>query len=55
MIEQKLKKYYDELISSYDSEEDMFGEYWDVLNNPSLLHNYYDKDTLYTWLWFYRK
>lgn len=45
MIEQKLKKYYDELISSYDSEEDMFGEYWDVLNNPSLLHNYYDKDT----------
>lgn len=23
----------------------MFGEYWDVLNNPSLLHNYYDKDT----------
>lgn len=45
MIEQKLKKYYDELISSYDSEEDMFGEYWDVLNNPSLLYNYYDKDT----------
>lgn len=45
MIEQKLKKYYNELISSYDSEEDMFGEYWDVLNNPSLLHNYYDKDT----------
>lgn len=45
MIEQKLKKYYDELISSYDSEKDMFGEYWDVLNNPSLLHNYYDKDT----------
>lgn len=45
MIEQKLKKYYDELISSYDSEEDMFGEYWDVLNNPSLLHNYDDKDT----------
>lgn len=45
IIEQKLKKYYDELISSYDSEEDMFGEYWDVLNNPSLLHNYYDKDT----------
>lgn len=45
MIEQKLKKYYDKLISSYDSEEDMFGEYWDVLNNPSLLHNYYDKDT----------
>lgn len=45
MIEQKLKKYYDELISSYDSEEDMFGEYWGVLNNPSLLHNYYDKDT----------
>ena len=23
----------------------MFGEYWDVLNNPSLLYNYYDKDT----------
>lgn len=45
MIEQKLKKYYDELISSYDSEEDMFGEYWGVLNNPSLLYNYYDKDT----------
>lgn len=45
MIEQKLKKYYNELISSYDSEEDMFGEYWDVLNNPSLLHNYDDKDT----------
>lgn len=45
MIEQKLKKYYDELISSYDSEKDMFGEYWDVLNNPSLLYNYYDKDT----------
>lgn len=45
IIEQKLKKYYDELISSYDSEEDMFGEYWDVLNNPSLLYNYYDKDT----------
>lgn len=45
MIEQKLKKYYDELISSYDSEEDMFGEYFGVLNNPSLLYNYYDKDT----------
>lgn len=45
MIEQKLKKYYDELISSYDSEEDMFGEYLGVLNNPSLLYNYYDKDT----------
>lgn len=45
IIEQKLKKYYDELISSYDSEEDMFGEYWGVLNNPSLLYNYYDKDT----------
>lgn len=45
MIEQKLKKYYDELISSYDSDEDMFGEYWGVLNNPSLLYNYYDKDT----------
>ena len=45
MIEQKLKKYYDELISSYDSEKDMFGEYWGVLNNPSLLYNYYDKDT----------
>lgn len=45
MIEQKLKKYYDELISLYDSEEDMFGEYWGVLNNPSLLYNYYDKDT----------
>lgn len=45
VIEQKLKKYYDELISSYDSEEVMFGEYWGVLNNPSLLYNYYDKDT----------
>ena len=45
MIEQKLKKYYDELISSYDSEKDMFGEYLGVLNNPSLLYNYYDKDT----------
>lgn len=45
IIEQKLKKYYDELISSYDNEEDMFGEYWGVLNNPSLLYNYYDKDT----------
>lgn len=45
MIEQKLKKYYNELISSYDSEEDMFCEYWGVLNNPSLLYNYYDKDT----------
>ena len=45
IIEQKLKKYYDELISSYDSEEDMFGEYWGVLNNPSLLYNYYNKDT----------
>lgn len=45
MIEQKLKKYYDELISSYDSVEDMFGEYLGVLNNPSLLYNYYDKDT----------
>ena len=45
IIEQKLKKYYDELISSYDSEEDMFDEYWGVLNNPSLLYNYYDKDT----------
>ena len=50
MIEQKLKKYYDELISSYDSEEDMFGEYWDVLNNPSLLHNYDDKNTFYFFL-----
>lgn len=45
IIEQKLKKYYDELISLYDSEEDMFGEYLGVLNNPSLLYNYYDKDT----------
>lgn len=45
VIEQKLKKYYDELISSYDSEEVMFGEYLGVLNNPSLLYNYYDKDT----------
>lgn len=45
MIEQKLKKYYNELISSYNSEEDMFCEYWGVLNNPSLLYNYYDKDT----------
>ncbi len=23
----------------------MFGEYWGVLNNPSLLYNYYNKDT----------
>ena len=45
VIERSLKKYYDELISLYNSREDMFGEYLNVLNNPSLLRNYYGKDT----------
>ena len=45
MIEKMVKKYYDELISLYNSREDMFCEYLDVLNNPLLLRNYYGKDS----------
>ena len=45
MIEKGVKKYYDVLISLYNSQEDMFCEYLDVLNNPLLLRNYYGKDS----------
>lgn len=40
IIEKKLNKYYDELISQYDCESGMFKEYINVLNNPSILNNF---------------
>ncbi len=45
VIEEKVKRYYDELISLYNSQEDMFYEYFEVLCNPLLLRNYYGKDS----------
>lgn len=34
IIERRLNEYYDELLSSYDSDNDMFKEYIELLNNP---------------------
>lgn len=35
IIEDRLDAYYDEIISGYDKENDMFGLYYDVLENPN--------------------
>lgn len=39
-IERKLDRYYDEIISSYDSDKEMFKLYSEILDNPSILRNF---------------
>lgn len=41
-IEEKLNKYYEEIISSYDNETNIFKTYREILNSPESLNNYMD-------------
>lgn len=41
-IEEKLNKYYEEIIFSYDNETNIFKTYREILNSPESLNNYRD-------------
>lgn len=44
IIDKRLHDYYDEIISSYDSEMGIFKDYMGVINDPDFVVSYYDKD-----------